>query len=125
VNADVFVDRIFQVVRESAISGTRTWLERPPGRAPQEKLVELSEWYNALDSTDRQRVMEVVTEAVDDAVFGFLCVLDGVRSIQDRIRSGERLELKVIGPGGESLLNDSAADEFLHDRYQAVVGRVV
>jgi hypothetical protein len=58
-----------------------------------------------------------VKAAVDKAVFGFFCVLDGVRAIEDG-RLGGALELRYVGGGLSQPLN-SAEDDMLHDLFNA------
>jgi hypothetical protein len=57
-------------------------------------------------------------EAVELAVFSFLCVLDGVSAIEDEPEKGV-LTLRYIKRDEDLLLNDPA-DEFLHDTYNAL-----
>ncbi len=54
-------------------------------------------------------------DAVNRAVFGFLCVLDGVRSIEEGQDNG-RLEL-VYHKGKSVVLNPSEG-EMLHDLWE-------
>ncbi len=84
MNAEQFVAAIRQYVAESAIVGTRKVLLAPPGRKPAQQLVESSQWFNVLDSSDQEQVMQIAASAVHDAMFSFMCVLDGARVIDDQ-----------------------------------------
>src|SRR6266498_1672479 len=69
---------------DSAVSGTVNELKNgPAGRGLHPRGSALSLWYNRLPAGDQQMVTEAVRDAARAAVFGFLCVLDGVRVIDD------------------------------------------
>jgi hypothetical protein len=78
-----FVAAIKRSVRDSAIQDCRALLEKPPGRRPAQALVAQSNWYLSLSAHDQRRLAGVIQEAVDTALFGFFCVLDGVRAVED------------------------------------------
>jgi hypothetical protein len=59
-------------------------------------------------------VSAVIATAVDGALFGLLCVLDGVRAVEDGEIKGE-FRLHYI-KGGVAVLNGPDAP-FLHDLY--------
>lgn len=106
-----FTKLIKEVVAQSAIDDTIDTLNDPPGRKPAEDLLAQSKWYKGLDPVDREMVNEILADAVHGAVFEFLCVLDGVRSISG---PGEYNELNLSRCGVQ--LNDESG-EYLHDIY--------
>jgi hypothetical protein len=55
----------------------------------QQPETELSRWFLALSPTEKERVAQVVRLAVDGAVFSFLCVLDGVATVEEGHDKGE------------------------------------
>src|SRR6266480_1807979 len=122
MNGSEFVDRVVEAVRDSAVRGTVSQLRRPSGREPRKDDVTLSQWFNSLSRKDRDAVEAAIRKGVDHAVFGFLCVLDGVRSISQP-SDREELRLFAIGRAGEILLNDPS-EELLHDLYQGAIGLV-
>jgi hypothetical protein len=109
-----FVNAIKLAVRDAAISGALSLLERPPGRQPSASLLENADWYASLSESERQKLLNIIQGAVDQAVFGFLCVIDGVRAIEDGAEKG-RLELRHINEK-ETLLNPPEG-AMLHDLY--------
>ncbi|WP_024296691.1 hypothetical protein [Methylomicrobium lacus] len=109
-----FIKRVKQVVATGAIKGTLDNLNNPPGRKPDSQLLIQSSWFKELNDTDREIVSKLISEAVHEAVFGFLCVLDDVRSING---SGESNNLQLLHNG--MALNDTNG-EFLHDIYKNV-----
>ncbi|MFI5011704.1 MAG: hypothetical protein ACHQAY_05095 [Hyphomicrobiales bacterium] len=109
-----FISVIRKVVRDAAISDTIRILEEPPGRRPSQELLDRAEWYRSLEPYHRMRISEVITEAVDCAIFGFLCVIDGVRVVENGPVKGD-FELRYV-KGGSTLLN-SPDEEMLHDLY--------
>lgn len=114
MDAREFVDVIKRVVRDGANSGTLSMLERPPGRRPSAEVSENSTWYQSLDEGQRARLSSIVRGAVDQAVFGFLCVIDGVRAIENGESNG-RLELRYIKESS-TVLNPSDGP-MLHEMY--------
>ena len=73
----------------------------------------MSAWFNELATRDRQNVERVVEMAARPAVFGFLCVLDGVRTIENGPVKGQ-LDLRYRRGDELISLNDDHGEE-LHD----------
>ena len=113
MNRKTFVDTVRLVVRDAAATNTISNLTRPPGRQPEKELSLLSTWFNGLDFGERQKVEMVVAMAAGDAVFGFLCVLDGCRAIEDGSQKGT-LDLRYRRDNGDMSLTDGNG-EMLHD----------
>lgn len=114
MNSEEFVAAIKEIVRDSAIEDTIENLEEPPGRIVPEAEKQRSEWFNKLSVKDRSNVEIIVTEAVDEALFGLLAILDGARAIED-----DKGRLVLVHKGvAEVLLNDP--DKIgLHELYNA------
>src|SRR5262245_36222336 len=104
---------------DSGFQGIQETLERPPGQKPPSSDVELSEWYHSLPDSDTAKVMRVVRRTVHASIVGFLCVLDGVRAIEDKQPKGAP-QLYYVCEGARTLLNDQR-EECLHDIYQGEV----
>jgi hypothetical protein len=84
MDAQTFIDAIRSEVQTSASKGCiKQYTDGPPGRSPRPDLVALSDWYRGQSEADRQMVEKVAADVSHAAVFGFLCVLDGVRAIED------------------------------------------
>ena len=112
-----FVEAIKITVLKSAVQSVESVLIKPPGRQPNVKTLKLSAWYNDLNEGDKQKVQEVIQETAEMAEFGFFCVLDGVRTIEDSPEKG-RLKLYFEKNGRQVLLNDPD-DDYLHDLLNA------
>jgi len=110
-----FVEAIKEVVEKSSVDGVIEVMSQPPGRKPDLELVQRSVWYNKLPEEDKRMVREVVAESVQSALFGFLCVLDGVRAIENDEDKGV-LKLYFEKKGQQVLLNHPEG-EYLHDLY--------
>jgi hypothetical protein len=110
-----FVHVIKDVVRDSAVADTIETMEHPPGRKPAADLVARAEWYRTLDPDQKQLLALTIKAAVDKAVFGFFCVLDGVRAIEHG-RLGGTLELRYVRGSLSQPLN-SPEDDLLHDLF--------
>lgn len=117
MNNEEFVRGIKLNVRDAALEDCESLLSNPPGRAPGERLLELSRWYNSLDEADKVKVYEVARQAVDLAVFGFFCVLDGVRAFDE---AGGQLALYYQDGAANTRLNGNDADH-LHDIFKDLV----
>lgn len=113
INNEEFVETIKSVVINDSIKSIESTLLKPPGRSPQNKTLEMSNWFNSLDSQDKSIVKEVIKESIETSVFGFLCVLDGVRAIENNNEKGV-LQLYYVKDDHRILLNDPN-DIYLHD----------
>ncbi|MFB1118209.1 hypothetical protein RF240_05655 [Dickeya dadantii] len=115
MNAEQFVDVIRKVVTESSVKGIESILESPPGRKPRKDLLEMSAYYNERTDEEKEVINKIIRLSVDNAVFGFLCVLDGVRAIEDEEEKGT---LSLIYKKDEEVILNKGED--LHDYYKAV-----
>ena len=59
-------------------------------------------------------------QAAESAIFGFFCILDGVRSIENATDKGT-LELYFVKESERTLLNDPHAEE-LHNLFNVPLG---
>lgn len=118
MSPEEFVEAIREVVRDAAVEGVVNNLESPPGRNISSEEKERSGWYNSLGSLERSYVKEIVSSAVDEAVFGMLSVIDGVRAMDEGGDKGE-LVLVYKNDDREVLLNDMKGP-FLHDIYNSL-----
>jgi hypothetical protein len=107
-----FVEVIQDVVIDESIRSIQSNLINPPGRKPSEELILTSNFYNNLNDHDKRLMMQIVKDAVQTGVWGFFCVLDGVRSIEND--KGGKLALFYENDGAKTLLNDPQ-EEFLHE----------
>ena len=111
---ECFVTSIKEIVVEAAINSVKENLFMPPGRSPALDLVKMSDWYNKLNDADKDFMHQVIKESIDTAVFGFLCVLDGVRAFENENKG----ELKLYyESGNERLLLNDIDTEYLHNFY--------
>ena len=115
MNADEFITAVKVAVRNAAVMGTISILANPPGRRPSTHLRTASFFFNSLGTEQRQQVEAVVSIAVDQAVFGFLAVLDGSRAFESHGKG--RLELRYLGDN-EIVLN-SENEPPLHELYNS------
>jgi len=104
MNAEQFVDVVREVVMKAAAKDVIRILECPPGRKPAPELTALSEWWQDLDENDRSYARMLATEVSHAAVFGFLCVIDGVRAIEDDPNKGN-LELAFNKDGERTVIS--------------------
>ena len=118
---DEFVAAVDRVVYSGAVSGTVAGLrDGPAGRDPGSRQLALHDWFEALSPDDQQMVGEIVRDAAHAAVFGFLCVLDGVVAVDDPPHA--QLRLTATLPDGRAvILNQDPSLEDLHDKFNALV----
>ena len=94
--------------------------EAPPGRRPHPKGIALSAWYGTLSVNDQLMLAEVVRDTAHLALFGILCMLDGVRAIDDPPHS--ELVLTMVDPAGNRTdLSASVTGIDLHDAFNGWV----
>jgi len=117
MNKEKFVDAIKIAVGQATEKDIKSILEKPIGRNPNERQVELSNWYKNLSATDKDNLHEVVKQTVDMCLFGTLCVIDGVRVIEDAPDKGE-LILEYHKDGHITKLNEQRG-VYLHDIYNS------
>jgi hypothetical protein len=116
MNSEKFVSIIKKVVRDSAIEDMIENLEEPPGRNASDFEQTRANWFNGLSGDDRQKVESIISDSVDEALFGLLSVIDGVRTIES---SPDKGRLILIHKNlNEELLNDPSKI-YLHDLYNA------
>jgi hypothetical protein len=116
MTTESFIDAVKEVVRNASISSMETVLRHVPGRSPDKRLMALSAWHASLSDPDKQMVTQVIEQAVDNAVFGFLCVLDGVSVVESN--SGN-FELRYRRQGDTVVLSPNEEAGYLHDLYNA------
>lgn len=112
-----FVEAIKSSVERPALDDCLKQYATPSGRRPSEDIVQLSEWFNSLSDTDRSMLQKALRDVVHSSIFGLLCVLDGVRAIEDPQDRGD-LELWHVKNGVRTLINDPNKNT-LHDEYNA------
>jgi hypothetical protein len=115
MDAQEFIDAIRLVVRDAAIEDTKTLVTDPPGRGYPKMVEARAAWVRSLDADGRRHLDSIIAFTAHATVFGFLCVLDGVRAIEDGTDKGG-LELIHHGSDGQTLLNGPNT-EMLHDIY--------
>jgi hypothetical protein len=108
-----FVALVRKIIRDSASEETLTVLRKVPGKRPSPTIITRSNWYNSLKDEDKKILASIILDVADRTVFGFLCVLDGVRAIESDPDKG-RLELRYI-KGADSILLNSTEDAPLHE----------
>jgi hypothetical protein len=110
-----FVDAVRIQTSDAAVAGAIQQMEKPSGRRPREADVRLSGWYQGLSSSDRENLQEALKNAAESAIFGFFCILDGVRVFEYGRDKGD---LELIYKKGDLrvLLNDPQKEE-LHNLY--------
>src|SRR4029077_13860524 len=97
-------------------------LRQPPGRRPSERLLRLSKWFLKLSSDDQAAVLELIGLGAEGALFGVLCVFDGVRAVEDDPVKGD-FEVYYAKAGKRALLNGPHVS--LHDLYQSLRGEAI
>lgn len=120
VTEEEFVEAIHQAVYEPAVDGTLSDLRQPAVPWPSQRDRALQAWYLALDENGKRMVREVVRNAAHAVVFDFLCVLDGVRVIDDPPHV--EVQLTVVDPDGTKVdLGGSSSVEEMHDIFNGFV----
>lgn len=117
---EMFVAALKTEVFDATVESTvRQLTDGPPGRASQPRATAISAWYRSLGDQDREMLREVIRDAAHSAIFGVLCVLDGVRVVDNPPHVELTLEATRDGHAVTLASADSAAE--LHDEFNAVV----
>ena len=101
-----------------AADATLAALNAPPGRTPAPRDVELSDWYRGSSPECKAKIKSIIDEAVQQAVFSFLALLDGVAALGAEYESGRLLLFYAAGEK-RALLNDPSEAE-LHNVFNRV-----
>jgi hypothetical protein len=101
-----------------AVDATVAALRNPPGRSPSPSDVELSGWYRASSPESKAKIKSVIDEAVQQAVFSFLALLDGVAALGSGYDKGRLLLFYAEGEN-RTLLNNPHEPE-LHNVFNRV-----
>lgn len=116
MDAEGFIDAIKRCVHDSAVHGVLQNTAQPPGKFPSAEELRFADWFKNLSDEDRMIIENIVKAAVTQTLFGFLCVLDGVRAIEDTPKKGW-FEFYYVNESERTLLNDPM-QEPLHDLYR-------
>lgn len=106
---DKFINEIYEKIRIASFEAMVRNLKKPVGRAPNPKLIEMSKWYNNLAIEDERQLQRIMKDAIDEAVFSFLCVLDRARSLE-----GVNFDFSLKNAEG---MIETGDGEYLHDIY--------
>ncbi len=119
MNSEEYVIAVHKYVASGAVRDTTEVLASPNGRNPPKESVQRSERFNALPIEAKQMCEIAASEAVDAALFGLFCVLDGVRNIDEMI-DASRLRLVLETESEEIVLSDNTEFLGLHDIYNSI-----
>jgi hypothetical protein len=119
MDAERFVTALKTQASDESANGLTRNLRQPPGRRPSARSLRLSAWFRQFSPSDQAVITELMGLAAEGAIFGTLCILDGVRVIEDGPEKGE-FEVYYIKQGQRTLLN--GPDICLHDLYQSLRG---
>lgn len=108
-----FVEIVRKVVQEQAVRDSIENLQEPPGREPDNALLRFSDFYNKLSDDQKVILEKILHQTAEMTLFGMLCVIDGVRTIESGEDKGN-LEL-WYRRGDETVLLNDPEEEFLHD----------
>lgn len=79
------------------------------------KKKEMANWFNHLGFAEKEIVINLIKEVSEKSIFGTLCVLDGVRTIEDAEDKGS-FELYFIKDDKRTLINTEKG-EYLHELF--------
>jgi hypothetical protein len=118
MNENNFIEKLQEVLKKGTINDVKNIIMNPPGRQPDKNLLILSKWFNNLKEEDKDHINKIIELSVDSSIFGFLCILDSVRAIEDDFEKGS-FELYYKKGDQKVLLNDESND-YLHDLYNSI-----
>jgi hypothetical protein len=77
----------------------------------------LSKWFQSLEPPDQAMVTDALDFAAEGAIFGFFCVLDGARVIENEEEKGT---FEIFYAKGEQRVLLNPPDDDLHDIFQSM-----
>lgn len=110
-----FVDLIKYVVRDAAIDDTLGNLKQAP-KSSSDFERSRTKCFSELPMLEKKHIESIVKDAVNESLFGFLCVIDGVRAIEDDEIKGKLI--LTYEKSGTSFVLNNPSDIYLHDLYQ-------
>lgn len=110
-----FIEIIRKIVHEQSVNDTIETLESPIGNETSKESIKHSEFYRSLTDENKEILKNILFNTSEMTIFGLLCVLDGVRAIENGAEKGA-LELWYRKGDYTELLNDPD-NEFLHDLF--------
>lgn len=113
MNKTDFISNVKSFVRDTAVEDTFENAIDPPGRKTTDIEKAIANWLTNLSPEEIDYVQHLIRAAADEAIFGLLCVIDGVRKFSED--DGNFL-LQFKTDTANFLLNDPK-DEYLHDIY--------
>ena len=118
MNSQDFIGALHRAVYQGVGAGILRLAEHPVGRGNRAEKQARAAWMAGLDAESRAMVAKLVDEGVHAGIFGVLCVLDGVRAIEDPEDRGD-LSLTYTDADGQTVLN-SDDGEMLHDIFNGL-----
>ncbi len=131
--ARVFLNMFIARAYDGAINTVVSILEKgPPGRRPPEELTRLHNWFESLDTENREHVQTVIQKSVDSAIFGCLVLLDGMSGgnpIKGKLSDfavylqtyKDDNAMKSDLPENRVRLNPPAISDDLHDMFHSML----
>ena len=116
MNNEEFVKIVKTIVRDQAVEDTLENLHNPPGRKISETEKKRSQWYNSLDEQQKNYIESIVLDSVSEAVFGFFCVIDGVRKFDD---DNNEATLSLVYKGANEVVLNNMDKTYLHDIFNS------
>ena len=118
MNRSEFLRSLKTQTSDAAVFGTLANLENPAGREPRPEDIRLAAWYSRLTDEDRAFLGDALREAAELAIFGLLCIVDGVASIEDGDQKG-RIEIRHSRDGVAKRLSGPSSG-LLHDQFNSL-----
>jgi hypothetical protein len=114
MTADEFMEAVTDVAFKPALESAFSRDTSRTRLASERRRRQLAAWLDSLRAEDQANVREGIRESVHSGMFGFCCVLDGVRVVEGGPEKGE-FELYYVRDDQRIRLN--GAGEELHDLF--------
>ena len=122
MTADEFMEAITAVAFKPALESAFSRDTQPTRLKWEQRRRQLAQWFDSLEAEEQSNVREVIWESVHSGIFGFCCVLDGVRAVEDgsdqgefelyHVRGNQRVRLNGNGEELHNLFNWYSRDRY-------------
>lgn len=116
MNTEKFIKLLKLIERRKIINSIKDTLETKDIPIYDKNIKNIINYYNKKSDEEKIKLFDIIEMSVDQAIFGLLCVIDGVSFIENSQEKGE-FQLIYKKYNKSILLNNLKEGELLHEYY--------